>query len=83
MRIWKRCALILAGCAIAAVVAERVLVLTEQGASVRLAEKSDRDPCAPFGPPAYPGDAPSVPQPGGLDPLGVSRAIHRVLEECP
>ena len=85
MRIPKRWALILAGCAIAAVVAERAFVLTEPGAGVQLADKTDPQRCAPFGPPAasQPGAAPSVAQPGGLDPLGVSRAIQGMLEDCP
>jgi hypothetical protein len=85
MRIPKRWALILAGCAIAAVVSERASVLTEPRASVKLAEKSGPPPCAPFGPPAPspPGAAPSVAQPGGLDPMGVSHAIHSMLEDCP
>ena len=85
MRLPKRWTLILAGCAIVAVVVERALVLTEPGAEVRLAADGDRERCAPFDPPAslQPNPAPSVAQPGGLDPLGVSRAIHGVLEDCP
>jgi hypothetical protein len=79
----KRWALILAGCAIAAIVAERALVLREPAAAVRIAKEAPA--CTPFGVPASDqlDGVPSVAQPGGMDPLGVSRAIHRVLEDCP
>ena len=83
MRIRKRWTLILAGCAIVAVVAERALVLTESAADVKLAADVDAERCAPFEAPARADAMPSVAQPGGLDPLGVTRAIHGVLEDGP
>ena len=84
MRMPKRCALILAGCAIAVVVVERGLVLRAPAPAVQVAAEVSPS-CAPFKLPAAerPDTVPSVAQPGGMDPMGVSRAIHRVLEDCP
>jgi hypothetical protein len=79
----KRWVLILAGCAIAVVAGERVAVLRAPAPPVKMAAEAP-PACAPFELAAQrPDPEPSVAQPGGMDPLGVSRAIHRVLEDCP
>ena len=83
MRMPKRWALILAGCAIAVIVSERVAVLRAPAPAVKVAVEVPSS-CAPFQiATERPETVPSVAQPGGMDPLGVSRAIHRVLEDCP
>jgi hypothetical protein len=79
----KRWALILAGCAIAVIVNERVAVLRAPAPAVNVAQEAAPS-CAPLElATERPDTVPSVAQPGGMDPLGVSRAIHRVIEDCP
>ena len=85
MRPPKRWMLVLAGCAIAAVVVERTSVLYEPKAKLVIATEAERQHCstAQAAPVLDAAAVPSVTQPGGIDPLGVSRAIRRVLEDCP
>jgi hypothetical protein len=84
MRLPKRWVLVLAGCAIAAVIIERASVLYQPKAKLAIAAETERH-CTPAQAPRLLDDdiVPSVTQPGGIDPLGVSRAIQRALEDCP
>lgn len=85
MRLPKRWALILAGCAIAAIMIERLSAFYEPRPKLAIAAETERQRCSSIQLPSVPEDgaAPSVTQPGGIDPLGVSRAIHSALEDCP
>ena len=84
----KAMVLIIAGCAIAAIVVERSLVLYDQEPRKSAAAETEAPRCAtaqaPM-PPPFDDDAsvPSVAQPGGIDPLGLSGAIRRALDDCP
>ncbi|MPZ45526.1 MAG: hypothetical protein GEV05_19475 [Betaproteobacteria bacterium] len=82
----KRWVLIIAGCAIAAIVVERSLVLYESKYRQVTAAEAAARRCASAPAPVPPFDedpAPLVAQPGGIDPLGLSSAIRRALEDCP
>jgi len=84
MRLPKRWVLVLAGCAIAAVMIERASVLYELKANLAIAAEGDRQRCPSAQAPLLDeGVEPSVTQPGGIDPLGMSHAIRRALEDCP
>ena len=83
----KHWVLIAASCAIAVIVVERSLVLYEPEYRHVSAAETAAGRCAsasaPVPPPFDEALTPSVPQPGGIDPLGLSSAIHRALENCP
>jgi hypothetical protein len=85
MRLPKRWVLVLAGCAIAAVMLERASVLYQPKAKLAIAAESESLRCpSPHIPQVLDDDAtPSVTQPGGIDPLGVSSAIRSALGDCP
>jgi hypothetical protein len=81
-------AVVLACLAIAAVLIERSRVVYHRSGTVaQVAAESAVPPCPVA---ATPGeidlqqtDGPSVAQPGGIDPMGASRAIRNVLQNCP
>jgi hypothetical protein len=83
----KHLVLIVAGCAIAAVVVERSLVLYDPNSRSSAGAETEALRCAApqaAMPPPFEDDAmPSVTQPGGIDPLGLSGAIRRALDDCP
>jgi hypothetical protein len=83
----KQWVLIAAGCAIAAIVVERSLELYESKARSSAAAETTAPRCAPGQAPVLPpfddDPAPAVAQPGGIDPLGLSGAIRRALDDCP
>lgn len=83
----KHLVLIVAGCAIAAIVVERSLVLYDPKSRSSAGAETEALRCAaPPGamPSPFEDDAmPSVTQPGGIDPLGLSGAIRRALDDCP
>ena len=76
----KRWTLLLAGCVLAAVVVGRILLMEEARPGL-VAESDTRVVhCAPL---FTEGAPPSVTEPGGIDPLGVTRAIRLALDDCP
>jgi hypothetical protein len=79
----KRWAVILAGCAIAAVVIERTVALYAPGPDARAAAQASAPGCAQV--PTRPVKPPlsAAVQPGGIDPRGASEALQRVLADCP
>ncbi|MGH8664740.1 MAG: hypothetical protein ACREUX_10785 [Burkholderiales bacterium] len=81
----KQWVLIAAGCAIAAIVVERSLVLYKPKYRQVTAAEAAAGRCAsaPAPPPFDEDPAPLVAQPGGIDPLGLSDAIRRALDDCP
>jgi hypothetical protein len=83
----KKWVLIAASCAIGAIVVERVLVLYEPKYRQATAAETSARRCALASarvPALFDEDPPPlVAQPGGIDPLGLSGAIHRALEDCP
>lgn len=73
MRLPKHWALVLLGVALAAIL---IGLVVHEPQRARVAS-------AVFEAPALPPElVPAVPQPGGIDPLGASRAIRRALEDC-
>ena len=80
----KHWVVIAAACAIVAVAAERLEVLRQASSELTAVAEADAGRCGPAGaPPRDTAHQPSVAQPGGIDPLGASRAIRDVLEDCP
>ena len=78
----KRWALILAACTIAAIAIERGLALYNAETRLVMAAEADTKRCAAE-PAPLDAEVPAAVQPGGIDPLGLSRAIHEALEDCP
>jgi hypothetical protein len=84
----KALVLIIASCAIAAIVVERSLVLYDQEPRKSAAAETEAPRCGAAQAPMVPpfddyASVPSVAQPGGIDPLGLSGAIRRALDDCP
>lgn len=83
----RRWAVLLACLAIAAVLIERSRVVYRSGDAAQVAAESTLSPCPVAATPSdidlQQTDAPSVTQPGGIDPLGASKAIRDVLQDCP
>ena len=83
-RMWT---VVLACLAIAAVLVERARVMYRPDARAQVAVEhtAPKCPAAPQAAPsaAEPADLPSVAQPGGIDPMGATRAIQEALRDCP
>jgi hypothetical protein len=87
MRMPMKWTVVLACLAIAVVLVERSRVMYRASASAQVATESLPAPC-PEAPPAAatatePADLPAVAQPGGIDPMGATRAIRDALQDCP
>jgi hypothetical protein len=82
----RRWAVVLACLAIVAVFVERAGVLYRAPPPAKVAAEVSAPAC-PSAPAAttevQPAELPSVTQPGGIDPLGATRAIHDALKDCP
>jgi len=78
---------VLACLAMAAVFVERAGVLYRPTPPAKVAAEDALPVCPPAqrvpATELQPPDLPSVTQPGGIDPLGASRAIQIALEDCP
>ena len=84
----QRWVVMAAGCAIVAVAVERLTALGEPRPAPTAVAGADATTCPPARtPPPLRVEAdepePTVAQPGGIDPLGASRAIREALEDCP
>jgi hypothetical protein len=83
----RRWVVVLACLAIAAVLVERSRVVYRTGGTAQIAAESGVASCPVAASPAdidlQQTDVPSVAQPGGIDPMGASRAIRNVLQDCP
>jgi hypothetical protein len=84
MRIRKLWALAFALALVVAALAGWMLTGAEPGPALVTSSAGAAAPCASVQPPSSDaGPAPSVAQPGGIDPLGASRAIRSALGDCP
>jgi hypothetical protein len=83
----RRWAVVLACLAIGAILIERSRVLYREGSTSQVAAESNVPSCpgpaAPSDVDLQQPDGPSVAQPGGIDPLGATRAIRNALQDCP